>query len=303
MNKIAVVGSMAFDSIETPTGKAENVVGGAATYFALSASFFAPVAMVAVVGEDFPTAELDFLKSRGIDISGIEIAKGGRTFRWSGRYHENMNLRDTLDLQLNVFADFSPKLPGSYRDSDYCFLANINPSLQLGVLDQLNKPHLVGADTMNFWIETTRPELEKLLHKVEILTINDEEAGQLSGEHNIVLAARKIISMGPKHVIIKRGEYGALHFSADSIFAVPAYPLENVVDPTGAGDTFAGGLMGSLASAGSNPPTSQHIRQAIAYGTVMASFVVEDFGFARLRKLTRDDIDHRYRQFIALTQI
>lgn len=303
MNKIAVVGSMAFDSIETPYGKAENVVGGAATYFAISASFFAPVAMVAVVGEDFPMSELEFLKARGIDIAGVEIAKGGRTFRWSGRYHENMNLRDTLDLQLNVFADFSPKLPDTYGNSDYCFLANIHPSLQLGVLGQFDEPRLVGADTMNYWIETTRPELEELLRKVEILTINDEEAGQLSGQRNVVLAARKIISMGPKHVIIKRGEYGALHFSADSIFAVPAYPLENVVDPTGAGDTFAGGMMGALASTPSNPPTGQQIRSAIAYGTVMASFVVEDFGFRRLRSLTRDEIDHRYRQFVALTQI
>lgn len=290
---------MAFDTIETPHGKAEDVTGGAATYFALAASFFAPVAVVAIVGEDFPKQELAFLESRGIDLSGVEVTKG-RTFRWSGRYHENMNIRDTLDLQLNVFANFSPILPAAYRDSEFCFLANIHPDLQRQVLEQLSGPRLVGADTMNHWIENTPSELAKLLSRVEILTVNDQEACQLSGEQNIVRAARKIITMGPKHVLIKRGEYGALHFSSDSIFAVPAYPLEQVTDPTGAGDTFAGAFMGSLAAGGE--PSIARIRQAIVYGTVMASFVVEDFGFRRLRVLTRDDLERRYRQFVALTE-
>ena len=297
--KILVVGSVAFDNVETPFGKVQDVIGGSATFFSVAASFFAPVAVVAVVGRDFPNAELDFLRSRGVDTSGIEIAEG-RTFRWTGRYHEDMNLRDTLDLQLNVFADFKPKLPEASRGAEICFLSNIHPGLQRGVLEQLREPRLVGADTMTHWIQDTRPELDELLRRVELLTINDEEAKLLSGERNIVVAARKILAMGPKSLLIKRGEYGVLHFSADSVFAVPAFPLEQVFDPTGAGDTFAGGFIGSLAKSGDF--SARSVRRAIVYGSVMASFVVEKFSLDRLRELTSEDVERRYRQFVALTE-
>ena len=296
---IVVVGSMAFDDVETPYGSVENVIGGAATYFAVAASFFTPVKAVAIVGRDFPEKELDFLASRGIDLSGV-VRADGPTFRWKGRYHEDMNQRDTLDLQLNVFADFQPKLPESYRDAEVCFLANIHPALQASVLDQLRKPQTTGADTMNHWIQETRPELEKLIRKIEILTVNDEEAKLLAGEKNVVKAARKILEMGPSSLLVKRGEYGVLHFSRDSVFAVPAYPLEQVFDPTGAGDTFAGGFIGALARAGDK--SAKSVRKAIVYGSVLASFVVEDFSLDRLRGLTNDDIEKRYRQFVALTE-
>jgi sugar/nucleoside kinase (ribokinase family) len=297
--KIVVVGSVAFDNVETPFGKVENVIGGSATFFSVAASFFAPVSVVAVVGRDFPESELEFLRSRGVDIEGIEVA-AGRTFRWTGRYHEDMNLRDTLDLQLNVFADFQPKVPSSYRNAEICFLSTIHPSLQKRVLEQMTGARLVGADTMTHWIEGTRPELVELLGAVEVLTVNDEEARLLAGERNIVLAARKILALGPKSVLIKRGEYGVLHFSGDSVFAVPAFPLEQVFDPTGAGDVFAGGFIGSLAKAGDFSAAS--VRRAIVYGSVMASFVVEDFSLNRLRRLTNDDVERRYRQFVALTE-
>jgi sugar/nucleoside kinase (ribokinase family) len=297
--KIVVVGSVAFDNVETPFGKVENVIGGSATFFSVAASFFAPVSVVAVVGRDFPEAELGFLRSRGIDTEGIETAEG-RTFRWTGRYHEDMNLRDTLDLQLNVFAEFQPKVPRSYRDAEICFLSTIHPGLQKSVLSQLDAPRLVGADTMSHWIEQTRPELEALLGGVEVLTVNDEEARLLSGERNIVAAARRILGLGPKSLLIKRGEYGVLHFSSDSIFAVPAFPLEQVFDPTGAGDTFAGGFIGHLAKTGDF--SVANVRRAIVYGSVMASFVVEDFSLNRLRTIGRDDVERRYRQFVALTE-
>ena len=297
--KIVVVGSVAFDNVETPFGKVEDVIGGSATFFSVAASFFAPVAVVAVVGHDFPKSELEFLRSRGVDTTGIEVSEG-RTFRWTGRYHEDMNMRDTLDLQLNVFADFRPKLPESYRAAEVCFLSNIHPGLQTSVLDQLRAPQLIGADTMTHWIQDTRSELETLLGRVEVLTVNDEEARLLSGERNIVTAARKILALGPKSLLVKRGEYGVLHFSADSVFAVPAFPLEQVFDPTGAGDTFAGGFIGSLVKSGDFSPRS--VRRAIVYGSVMASFVVEDFSLNRLRKLTLEDVERRYRQFVALTE-
>jgi sugar/nucleoside kinase (ribokinase family) len=298
--KIVVVGSVAFDNVETPFGKVENVIGGAATFFSVAASFFAPVSIVAVVGDDFPKAELDFLRSRGIDTEGLEIVEGGRSFRWTGRYHEDMNQRDTLDLQFNVFADFQPKLPASYRAADICFLSTIHPRLQKSVLGQLSAPKLVGADTIPHYLEQNRDELLDLIRGVDVLTVNDEEARLLSGERNVVLAARKILAMGPKSLLVKRGEYGVLHFSADSVFAVPAYPLEQVFDPTGAGDVFAGGFIGSLAKSGSFSPKS--VRRAIVYGSVMASFVVEDFSLNRLRKLSDEDVEHRYRQFVALTE-
>jgi len=297
---ILVVGSVFFDSIETPHGKAQRALGGAATYFSVAASFFTPVRMVAAVGEDFPKAEMDFLAKRGIDLSGLQV-RPGLTGYWAGRYHEDMNQRDTLDLQLNVFADFQPQLPASHRDARYVFLANIDPRLQSMVLDQLAAPGLIGCDTMNHWIAGSRAELERLLRRVGILVINDEEARQLSGEQNVVRAARRLLTMGPQRVLIKRGEYGVIQFSADSVFAVPAFPLEEVFDPTGAGDTFAGGFMGELARSGDN--SEKGLRRAIVYGSVLASFVVEDFGLGRLRALTHEDIERRYRQFVSLTDI
>jgi sugar/nucleoside kinase (ribokinase family) len=296
---ILVIGSVAFDTIETPTSRVEEVLGGSAAYFAVAASYFAPVKLVAVVGDDFPAHERAFLASRNIDLEGLEVKKG-RTFRWTGRYHEDMNIRDTLDLQLNVFSDFLPVLPTSYQDAPFVFLANINPGLQGGVLDQLTQPRLIACDTISHWIEGARPELEALLKRVEILIINDEEARLLSGEQNMVRAARKILDLGPRTLLVKRGEYGVLLFSPNSVFAVPAYPLEEVFDPTGAGDSFAGGFLGYLAQTGDLSESS--LRKAIVYGSVVASFVVEDFSLHRLRTLTRDDIDRRYRQFISLTE-
>jgi sugar/nucleoside kinase (ribokinase family) len=296
---IAVVGSVAFDTIETPTGRADDVLGGSATHFAVAASYFAPVHLVAVVGEDFPAAEREFLASRSIDLSGLEV-RPGRTFRWTGRYHEDLNVRDTLKLELNVFADFAPRLNAATRQVPFVFLANIDPRLQAGVLAQFTVPTLVACDTMNHWIEGAREPLEALLPKIELLVLNDEEARLLSGEGNISRAARNILKRGPRRVLIKRGEYGAILFSADTVFAVPAYPLEEVFDPTGAGDSFAGGLMGYLASTGDR--SEQGLRRAIVYGSVLASFIVEDFGGRRFRTLTRDDIERRYRQFVALTE-
>lgn len=297
---ILVVGSVAIDSVETPLGRAEDVVGGAATYFALGASFFAPVRLVAAVGEDFPESVLDELGRRGVDLAGMERRRGA-TLRWRGRYHEDMNVRDTLHLDLGVFADYRPRLPASYRDSQYVFLANIDPQLQSAVLDQLAAPGVVGCDTMNHWILESRPSLERLLGRVGILVINDEEARLLSGERNVVRAARRILRMGPHTLLVKRGEYGVIQFSADSVFAVPAFPLEEVFDPTGAGDTFAGGFMGELARSGDH--SAAGLRRAIVYGSVMASFVVEDFGYRRLLALDRDAIERRYRQFVSLTDM
>jgi sugar/nucleoside kinase (ribokinase family) len=295
---LLVVGSVAIDTLETPRGRAPDVLGGAATYFAVAASFFGPVRLVAVVGDDFPRAELDWFARRGIDLAGVEV-RPGRSLRWTGRYHEDMNVRDTLSFEANVFEHFAPELPAAYRDSPFVFLANIAPALQARVLDQVGAPRLVGADTMNLWIETARPELDALLRRVPLLMINDEEARLLSGERNMVRAARLILDMGPASVMIKRGEYGVLYFSRDSVFAVPAYPLEDVFDPTGAGDTFAGGVMGYLASSGDLSPAG--VRRAIVYGSVLASFTVEAFSLERLRSLTREEIDRRYRQFISLT--
>lgn len=295
---VCVVGSVAIDSIETPSGKAPAVLGGSCSYFSIAASYFAPVNMVAVIGQDFPAAELEFLASRNINLEGVEEVDG-RTFRWTGRYHEDMNVRDTLDLQLNVFGDFDPVLPESYRDSELVFLANIQPGLQTNVLSQLRAVKMVGADTMDHWIAEQRDALLDLLASVDLLSINDSEAMMLSGERNIVTAARRILDLGPKTLLIKRGEYGALQFAADDVFAVPAYPLEQVVDPTGAGDCFAGGLFGSLAESGAIDRKT--LRRAIVYGSVLASFCVEDFGPNRLRNVTREDVDHRFRQFLALT--
>lgn len=297
---IVVVGSVFYDTIETPHGRAERLLGGSATHFALAASFFAPVRMVAAVGDDFGAAELDAHRGRGVDLEGVQHRRG-TTGRWTGRYHEDMNVRDTLDLDLGVFADFKPELPPSYREASHLFLGNIDPVLQENVLDQLSRPAVVACDTMNHWIDNARPALEKLMRRVQILMINDEEARLLSGEHNLVRAARRILAMGPKSLLIKRGEYGVIHFGGDSVFAVPAFPLEEVFDPTGAGDAFAGGFVGALARSGDL--TEASVRRAIVYGSVLGSFIVEDFGFKRLARLTDAELQARFRQFIALTAV
>jgi sugar/nucleoside kinase (ribokinase family) len=296
--RITVIGSVAFDTLETPAGRADDELGGAATHFAVAASFFAPVSLVAPIGDDFPREAREYLVGRGIDCSGLEL-RPGRTFRWHGRYHEDMNKRDTVHLDLGVFAGFTPRLGDAARRSPYVFLGTIDPNLQRDVLAQLDRPQLVGADTMTHWIEETRAPLEALLGGVDLLVINDEEARLLAREDNVVRAARRILGLGAKRVLIKRGEYGAILFSPGSVFAVPAFPLEQVFDPTGAGDTFAGGLMGHIAASGDVDEAT--LRRAIVYGTVLASFVVEDFGGRRMRTLDRDEVEQRYRQFVALT--
>jgi sugar/nucleoside kinase (ribokinase family) len=288
---LLVVGSVALDSLETPFGKREEILGGSACYFSTSAGFFGPTRVVAVVGEDFPQAHLDFLASRGADLDGL-VRKPGRTFRWKGRYEFDLNTAHTLDTQLNVFADFKPELPDSFRDSEYVFLGNIDPDLQQAVLDQVSEPRFVACDTMNFWIDSKRESLLRTLRRVDLLFVNDAEARQLAGEHNVVKAARTILDFGPRAVVVKRGEYGALFFSRDEVFAASAYPLPDVFDPTGAGDSFAGGFMGYVANCRSEEPAV--LRRAIVLGSVLASFAVEQFSLDRLRSLTTDEIRARY---------
>jgi sugar/nucleoside kinase (ribokinase family) len=296
---LLVVGSVALDSVETPFGRKEDVLGGSATYFSTCASYFTPTQLVAVVGEDFPQAHVDFLRSRGIDLEGL-TREPGRTFRWKGRYGFELNEAQTLDTQLNVFQAFSPKLPASYRDTPYVFLGNIHPELQSQVLDQVRSPRLVAADTMNFWINGSRAALLNTLKRVNLLFVNDAEARQLAGEHNVVKAARAILGMGPQRVVIKRGEYGALLFDQGHIFACPAFPLAEVFDPTGAGDTFAGGFMGTLASSSGAVDTAL-LRRAMVMGSVMASFTVEKFSLERLREVTKPEIHARFAEFRKLT--
>jgi sugar/nucleoside kinase (ribokinase family) len=295
---IVVVGSVAYDSLETPGGNAPDVLGGSATYFSVAARFFAPVSIVAVVGSDFKLESRQLLADRSIDLRGLE-QRPGKTFRWHGRYHEDMNHRDTLALALGVFENFAPVLLPDQQRCDYLFLANIAPELQERVLSQVQNPKLVAGDTMNHWIENSGAELKRLLPRLDIITLNDEEARMLSGEHNLVKAGRGILKMGPKTVLVKRGEYGVLQFSRDAMFAVPAYPLEEVVDPTGAGDTFAGAFMGYLARNGR--VTEAALRTAVVYGSVLASFVVEKYSLDRLLALSWEEIDNRYRAFIELT--
>lgn len=295
---ILVVGTVAFDSIETPFGSAERILGGSASYFALGASFFAPVRIVGVIGQDFPQEYLDLFSRRQIDLEGIKKAQGD-TFHWRGKYHEDINVRDTLELHLNVLAGFVPDLPARYRDAEYVFLGNIDPLMQLEVLNQIRCMRLVVCDTMDHWIRESLDGLRQVLKRIEMLVINDSEARLLSGQANIVRAAREILKMGPKVVLVKRGEYGVLQFSDSSIFATPAYPLEEVFDPTGAGDSFAGGFLGQLARSGDL--TQQGIRRAIVYGSVVASFTVEDFGVKRLASIGLQDIEERYRSFAQLT--
>ena len=295
---VLVVGTVAFDSIETPFGSAERILGGSASYFSLGASFFAPVRIVGVIGQDFPQEYLDIFKRRHIDIEGIQRAQGD-TFHWRGRYHEDINLRDTIELHLNVLAGFEPKLPESYRDAEYVFLGNIEPGMQMEVLRQLRQLKLVALDTMDHWIRESQQELKKVLERIEILVVNDSEARLLSGYDNIVKAARAILKMGPKMVLIKRGEYGVLQFPDCSVFATPAYPLEEVFDPTGPGDSFAGGFLGQLARSGDH--SQGGLRRAIVYGSVVASFTVEDFGVKRLTDVSLAEVEERYQRFVQLT--
>ncbi len=296
---ILVVGSVAFDSVETPFGKVEEVLGGSGTYFSTSASFFTDVSLVAVVGEDFPGEHLEFLSSRNVDLGGVKKAPG-RTFRWKGRYGYDLNEAHTLDTQLNVFETFMPELPAGYEDAEYVFLANIDPELQLKVLQQVRKPTMVACDTMNFWIEGKRTALLNTLRKVDTLLINEAEVRQLAEEPNLVRAARSILGMGPKTLVVKRGEYGVLMFTEHTIFAAPAYPLESVFDPTGAGDTFAGGFIGYLAATRNH--SEANIRKAIVFGSVMASFTVEDFSLNRLRSLDFAEIEKRFQKVKLLTE-
>ncbi len=299
MSSILVVGSVAFDSVKTPFGEAANVLGGSATYFSVSASYFSPVKMVSVIGKDFTEDHQTIFNRHNIDTAGL-IQTTGETFRWKGRYGFELNEAETLDTQLNVLETFEPQIPENYKNCDYVFLGNIDPVLQVKVLDQIENPKLVACDTMNFWIDAKLDDLKKTLQRIDILVINDGEARMLAGEANLVQAANRILAMGPTRLIIKRGEYGVLMFNGDSIFGAPAYPLEEVFDPTGAGDTFAGGLMGHLARA--DDVEDSTLRQAIIFGSVMASFNVEAFSLGKLSALTKTDIDTRFEQFRKLTQ-
>ena len=302
MNKLLIVGTVAFDAIETPFGKTDKILGGAATYIGLSASHFnVKSAIVSVVGDDFPQKYLDLLTSRNIDISGLEIVQGAKTFFWSGLYHNDLNSRDTLDTQLNVLADFQPKVPQDFKDADVVMLGNLHPLVQSSVLDQMEKqPKLIVLDTMNFWMDCALPELLDVIKRVDVITINDEEARQLSGEYSLVKAAAKIHTMGPKYVVIKKGEHGALLFHNKEIFFAPALPLEEVFDPTGAGDTFAGGFSGFIAQ--SENVSFGNMKNAIIYGSNLASFCVEKFGTERMVKLEKAEVQERLQQFKALTQ-
>jgi sugar/nucleoside kinase (ribokinase family) len=299
---LLTVGTVAFDDIETPSGRAEKVVGGACTYISLAASYFVkPVRVVSVVGDDFPHETLEYLRHRGVDLEGLQIKKGEKSFFWAGRYHKNLNSRDTLETQLNVLATFDPILPDAYKESDYLMLGNLTPMVQMQVLDQLtHRPKLVALDTMNFWMDIAMDDLRKVLEKVDVLTINDEEARQLSGEHSLVHAARAIHKMGPKYLIIKKGEHGALLFHRGQIFFAPALPLAEVIDPTGAGDTFAGGFMGYIAKTGDI--SFENMKRAVVFGSAMASFCVEKFGIERLKGLTPAMIENRVEEFAELVK-
>jgi sugar/nucleoside kinase (ribokinase family) len=302
MNKLLIVGTVAFDAIETPFGKTDKILGGAGTYIGLSASFFnLQSAIVSVVGDDFPQEYLDLLTARNIDISGLEIVKGGKTFFWAGKYHNDLNSRDTLVTELNTLADFNPVVPQNFKDADVVMLGNLHPLVQASVLDQMvQKPKLVVLDTMNFWMDCALPELLEVIKRIDVITINDEEARQLSGEYSLVKAAAKIHTMGPKYVVIKKGEHGALLFHNKEIFFAPALPLEEVFDPTGAGDTFAGGFAGYIAQ--SENVSFENMKNAIIYGSNLASFCVEKFGTERMESLRKDEVVERLKQFRALTQ-
>lgn len=297
---LLAVGTVAFDDIETPFGRAERVVGGAATYITLAASYFTDhLKIVSVIGDDFPQQELDFMASRGIDLDGLQVKEGEKSFFWAGKYHDNLNDRDTLDTQLNVLADFKPVLPDNYKDAEYLMLGNLTPSVQSEVIDQLNnRPKFIALDTMNFWMDTAMESLLQVLRKIDGLIINDEEARQLSGEHSLVKAAEVIHGMGPKHLVIKKGEHGALLFEGGKVFFAPALPLAEVFDPTGAGDTFAGGFMGYIARTGDL--SFENMKRAVIYGSAMASFCVEKFGIERMKELNNKAINKRIARFVDL---
>jgi sugar/nucleoside kinase (ribokinase family) len=299
---LLVVGTMAFDAIETPFGKSDRIIGGAATYIAYSASnFVTPIKQISVVGGDFPQEELDDLAARGVDLEGVQIKKEEKSFFWSGRYHMDMNERDTLDTQLNVLANFNPIVPDSYQDCEFVMLGNGVPAIQHSVLKQMHKrPKLVVMDTMNFWMETALADLENLLKDVDVLMVNDSEARQLSAQYSLVKAAKSILAMGPKYLVVKKGEHGALLFHGDKVFFAPALPLEEVFDPTGAGDTFAGGFMGHLAS--TKDISFDNMKTAIIIGSAMASFCVEKFGTTRMKEITKEEINARIAQFVDLVQ-
>jgi sugar/nucleoside kinase (ribokinase family) len=298
---IVVVGTMAFDAIKTPFGQTDKIIGGAATYIAYSASYFhKPINLVSIVGGDFDFAEMENLKSRGADTTGVEIKHDGKSFFWSGSYHMDMNSRDTLITDLNVLTEFNPILPESYQNSEFLLLGNIDPNLQLNVINQMStRPKLIVLDTMNFWMDIMMDTLLEVIAKVDVLTINDSEARQLSGEYSLVKAANKILAMGPKYLIIKKGENGALLFHGNQVFSAPALPLEDVFDPTGAGDTFAGGFIGHLAKTGDI--SFDNMKRAIIYGSAMASFCVEKFGTERLKNLSEEEIANRVHEFVKLT--
>ena len=298
MGKLLVVGSVALDTVKTPFGEVTEALGGSATYFSTSASYFTTVDLIAVVGDDFPPQHVAFLKSRGIDLTGLE-RRPGSTFRWTGEYSHQLNEAHTLDTKLNVFETFRPKIPESYRAPNVLFLGNIDPEIQLDVLQKLPRPPLVACDTMNFWINGKREALWRVLEKVDVLIINDGEARALGGDSNLVKVAQKVLARGPKHLIIKRGEYGVLMFNEKQVFGAPAFPLEDVRDPTGAGDTFAGGFLGYLAATGNH--STEAFRQAIVFGSVMASFTVEAFSLDRLRILDYKEIQERFTAFKRLT--
>ena len=302
MNKLLIVGTVAFDAIQTPFGKTDKILGGAGTYIGLSASHFnLESAIVSVVGDDFPQEYINLLTDRNIDISGLEVVKGGKTFFWSGLYHNDLNSRDTLATELNVLADFQPKVPQNFKNADVVMLGNLHPLVQSSVLDQMEmKPKLVVLDTMNFWMDCALPELLDVIKRVDVITINDEEARQLSGEYSLVKAAAKIHAMGPDFVVIKKGEHGALLFHNHQIFFAPALPLEEVFDPTGAGDTFAGGFAGYITQSGNI--SFDNMKKAIIYGSNLASFCVEKFGTERMVGLEKEEVINRLKQFKSLTQ-
>ena len=299
---LLVVGTVAFDAIETPFGKTDKIIGGAATYAGLSASFFTDnINLVSVVGDDFPSATIQGFNDRGISTEGLQILEGQKSFFWSGRYHNDMNTRDTLATELNVILSFDPIIPDSYQDCEFLMLGNLMPSLQMKVLDRLqNRPKLVVMDTMNFWMETALEDLIKMIARTDVLTINDAEARQLSGEYSLVKAAQKILAMGPKYLIIKKGEHGALLFNNEQVFFAPALPLEDVFDPTGAGDTFAGGFAGFITQQGDI--SFETMKTAIIQGSNLASFCVEQFGTERMLSLKKEEVNERLKQFKALTQ-
>jgi len=301
MSKLVIVGTVAFDAIETPFGKTDKILGGAATYIGLAASQFkVDGAIVSIVGGDFPKKDLQMLEEKGMDITGLEVVEDGKTFFWSGKYHNDMNTRDTLITDLNVLADFNPQVPEEYRDAEVVMLGNLHPLVQLGVIEQMDSPKLIVLDTMNFWMDSALNELMQVIAKVDVITINDEEARQLSGEYSLVKAAHKIMEMGPEYVVIKKGEHGALLFSDDDVFFAPALPLEEVFDPTGAGDTFAGGFTGYLAKTGDY--SYDNMKNAIINGSALASFCVEKFGPERLLQLSNGEVHQRLQQFKSLTQ-